>query len=836
MGRQEKPLSAETGGVGELAASLRRLRAAGGNVPYRTLAARVHVAPSTLSAAASGHRLPTWQVLSAYLRACGVTDDTAWRELWTRLNGRSPATAEGRAPDSYARGGGPGATHVPMAPTSFVGRVREVERVNELLGSARLLTLTGLGGVGKTRLAQQVARTAALHHRDGARWVELSEVASPGAVVPQTLAALGEVTEPGTPPLAGLVALLRERDLLLVLDNCEHTLSAAAEVVARVLRHAPGVTVLATSRRPLGVGGEHLYEVLPLPLTTGPGGALELLGARARAILPGLDWNSRDQECAQRICRRLDGVPLALEITARRLRFMSPAQLLSRLDSGLRDARELRNADPVAPRRHSSMRAVLDWSHELCTPEEQWAWAAFSVFVGQVEPDVAEAVCAPVHATEPTGGPPLTTEEADGPSSPEGASFSPVPAAGATLDALAGLVDHSVLTTVRMPDGSHRLTMLDSVREYGRSRLAERGRTALVQGRHLAWWVRFARRACERWHGPGQAELITAVRAELTHLRRAVEYGLAESTDPAAARAALDLVADLWWHCVAAGSLDEGRRWTTRALERTADPSRGRAPDRSRTRVLWMRAYLDAICGDMRAALRGAGTAASRARRSGDTGALAWSLLVLGLVRLLRGETEGAVALAERSLERFRTTGDHEGLQYAHNQLGTAYGQAGDTGRALAHLTEALEVARRTGEEWHRGYVLWSLSVVRLDRGETGAAREVLAEALTGRHRFPGRRCPAMLLDAVVRCALAEGRPPREAAVLHAATAAIWPGGAESLLFAFRAVVDRREESRAALRDALGGEALAAAEAEGAALTSVEAMERAARYCAADTP
>ncbi|MFF3626338.1 ATP-binding protein [Streptomyces sp. NPDC002164] len=782
-------------------------------------------------------------MLSAYLRACGVTDDTAWRELWTRLNGRSPATVAGPVPEPYAGGGGPGAVYVPETPTSFVGRAREVGRAHELLATTRLLTLTGLGGVGKTRLAQQVARTAALHHRDGARWVELSEVAGPGSVVLQTLAALGEVTAPGTRPLTGLVELLRDRNLLLVLDNCEHALAPTAEVVAGVLRHAPGVTVLATSRRPLGVGGEHLYEVLPLPLTTGPGGALDLLGARARAILPGLDWNSRDQECAQRICRRLDGVPLALEITARRLRFLSPAQLLSRLDSGLRDARDLRNADPAAPRRHSSMRAVLDWSHELCSPEEQWAWAAFSVFVGQVEPDAAEAVCAPVRAAGTAagtaggaaGGAALTTEAARGPSSATGTGPSSVTAAGATLDALAGLVDHSVLTAVRMPDGSHRLTMLDSVREYGRSRLAERGRTALVQGRHLAWWVRFARRACERWHGAGQAELIKAVRAELTHLRRAVEYGLVESTDPAAARAALELVADLWWHCVAAGSLDEGRRWTARALERTADPSRGLAPDRSRTRVLWMGAYLDAICGDMRAAMRGAGTAASRARRSGDTGALAWSLLVQGLVRLLRGETDRAVALTERSLAQFRTTGDPEGLQYAHNQLGTAYGQAGDTDRALTHLTDALEVARRTGEEWHRGYILWSVSVVRLDRGETGAAREVLAEALTGRHRFPGRRCPAMLLDAVVRCALAEGRSLREAAVLHAATAAIWPGGAESLLFAFRAVVDRREESRAALRNALGAEALAAAEAEGAALTPVEAMERAARHCAAET-
>ncbi|MFG2623996.1 ATP-binding protein [Streptomyces sp. NPDC048473] len=882
MGRQERPLDGDREPLIELATALRALRAAQGNPPYRTLAARVHVAPSTLSAAASGNRLPTWTALSAFLRACGVTDDSEWRARWTRLSGRDALPAAGRNTAAPLAPGGrplaprtphgrhapvrPPGIRVPDAPTSFVGRVDDLRRVHELLLSGRMVTLTGLGGVGKTRLAQQAARTAALRHRDGARWVELAEVTAPEVVVHQVLAALGEVTVPGVPPLAGLTALLCERDLLLVLDNCEHLIPATGRLIDAVLRGAPDITVLTTSRHPLGVGGEFLYAVPPLPLTTDRGGALDLLWARARSVRPDLQWSAADRDSAREICRHLDGVPLSMEIAARRLRFLSPAQLLERLDSGLHD---LGNADPAAPPRHGSLRAMLDWSHQLCSPDEQWAWAAFSVFSGQVPVDAAEAVCAPVPDPVPTAPVPAT-------------------ARGAVLDTLAGLVEHSVLTTVRTPDGAHRLMMLETVREYGRTLLAHRGGSELAARRHLDWWAGFAKNACGRWHGPGQAELIHTVRADLAPLRRATEYGLTEARDPAAVRVGAGLVADLWWHCIAAGSLDEGRRWTTRALERTTDasatdaargdaaradaargdaarPIAGRAdavrddfvrddaqdlvlprasaeetdpapcppapvPDHLRTRLMWMRAYLDAMCGDTGPALRGADRAADRARLSGDTVALAWSLLVQGLSCLMRGEPDRAVRLTERSLEHFRTAGSAEGLQHALSQLGTAHWQAGDVDRAHAHLTDAVAAAGRSGEEWHRGYTLWSLALLLLARGEPARARVTLAEALAGRQRFPDRRSPVTLLDALAQCALAERRGLREAAVLLAASAAIWPAS-EALLFGYEGLIERRTACRAALREALGGPVFDAADAEGATLTLAQAVDRAVCHC-----
>ncbi|MFF8915404.1 ATP-binding protein [Streptomyces sp. NPDC015032] len=892
MGRQEKPLDGDREALVELAAALRALRAAQGNPPYRTLAARVHVAPSTLSAAASGNRLPTWVALSAFLRACGVTDDTEWRARWNRLSGRDAPLAAGPNPgpppvrrgrpvaprtpyERQASGRSPG-VRVPDTPTSFVGRADDLRRVHELLSAGRMVTLTGLGGVGKTRLAQQTARSAALRHRDGARWVELAEVSAPESVANQVLAALGEVPVPGVPPLAGLVALLRDRDLLLVLDNCEHLIPATGRLIDAVLRGAPDITFLTTSRHPLGVGGECLCAVAPLPVTADRGGALDLLWARARSVRPDLRWGAADRESARQICRRLDGVPLSMEIAARRLRFLSPAQLLERLDSGLHD---LGNANPAAPPRHASLRAVLDWSHRLCSPDEQWAWAAFSVFSGQVPVEAAEAVCAPVPVRAPAAS------------------------RSAVLDSLAGLVDHSILTAVRTADGEHRLMMPETVREYGRTLLDGRGGAELAARRHLDWWAGFARSARERWHGPGQAELIRAVRAELAGLRRAHEYGLTESRDPAAVRVAAGMVADLWWHCVAVGSLDEGRRWMTRALHRTIDASAGGAsaadssaggastadspaadspavragragdihdavecddtrvcedtrvpvtrtlpvegtapapdppaptPAGVRTRLMWMRAYLDAMRGDADAALKGAVRAAGRARRSGDPCALGWSLLVQGLSLLMRGQPDRAVALTERSLGLFRTEGNAEGLQHALSQLGTAYWQAGDADRARTHLTDAAAAAARTGEEWHRGYILWSLALLLLARGEPAEARATLAEALTGRERFPDRRTPVALLDALAQCALAERRGLREAAVLLAASAAIWPAS-EALLFGYEGLIERRSACRAALRRALGERVFDAAVTEGATLTPAQAVGRAVRHCLSPT-
>ncbi|MEU2667259.1 NB-ARC domain-containing protein [Streptomyces sp. NPDC007164] len=801
--------------VAELAAALRALRKAQGSPPYRILASRAHVAPSTLSAAAAGNRLPTWTTLSAYLRACGVTNDVEWRAWWTRLSGHRPQPADGRhrgMADCRREADPLPAGRIPDTPTSFIGRVEEVRRVHELLQAGRMVTLTGLGGVGKTRLAQKVARTAALRHRDGARWVDLAEVSAPEGVVHQVLAAFGEVAPPGVPPLTALLAVLRGRSLLLVLDNCEHLIVPTGRVIDRVLREVPEVAVLATSRRRSGVGGEFLYTVPALPHRKGTGGAAELLWERARASRPDLEWHTTDWEHAQQICRHLDGVPLSIEIVAPRLRSLSPAQLLRRFDSGLPD---LGNSDPAAPKRHGSLRAMLDWSYELCGPEEQWAWAAFSTFGTQVPWDAAAAVCAPISSG--------AHEEA--------------------LEALAGLVEHSVLTTMQGPDGEHRLMMLETVRAYGQTRLDAKAGAQLVAVRHNEWWAAFARGACQRWHGPGQAELIREVRAELPSLRRAAEYSLMESQDLEVIRSGAALVADLWWHCIAVGSLDLGRRWIDRALARIGDdrmpgettremPAEQPSAESVRltTRLLWMGAYVDVMCGDTSSALRNADRAASRARSSGDTGALAWSLLVQGLSCLMRDQLVRSVALTKRSLDHFRAVEDTQGLQHALAQLGTVYWQAGEADKARAHLEAAVAAARGSGEEWHLGYVLWSLARLLVDCGEPVEARAALMEALASRQRFADRRAAAMLLDVLAQCALAEKRGLREAALLLAASAAIWPAE-EALLFDFPGLVEGRAACRASLLKVLGRRVFDAAVSEGEGLPLIEAVDRAVRHC-----
>ncbi|WP_284117510.1 ATP-binding protein, partial [Streptomyces fragilis] len=405
---------------------------------------------SSLSAAASGHRLPAWPVVAAYLEACGVTGTGEWHRRWRQAAGLAPeaepasrtpsgppprraaapsfpftgsATASARGPDP-ADEDGPGAAAegiphaprgVPDPPTRFVGRDHEVEEVCRLLAEHRLLTLTGVGGVGKTRLAQRAARTAGLLLRDGACWVELAEVGSPDVLPYAVVEGLGLApVPPHTTPTAHLADALHGREILLVLDNCEHLAAACARLAHLLLASTTGVRLLATSRLPLGPAAERLYVVPPLPEDA----SLALLTDRA-ALLADATWSPDDVEHARAVIRRLDGLPLAIEFAARRLRALSPGQLLDRLDERLP---LLSKGDPVAPERHRSLRAMLDWSHQLCTPAEQRLWARLSVFVGSISLEAAHAVWEAPGAGEAPG-----SGEGPGPDGALGADGVPGP-------------------------------------------------------------------------------------------------------------------------------------------------------------------------------------------------------------------------------------------------------------------------------------------------------------------------------------------------------------------------------------------------------------------------
>ncbi|SEB75668.1 Predicted ATPase [Streptomyces sp. TLI_105] len=430
--------------------------------------------------------------------------------------------------------------HLPDENPGFVGRRTELERVSAALADHRLVTVTGVGGVGKTRLALRAAHRAADGHPDGAWWTDLSQLDGDRLLVPLVADSVDLADHAPGMATTGLRRRLADARLLLVLDSCEHLAEPCARLVTELLAAAPGLTVLATSRRPLGVRGERVVALDPLP----PAGrdALELLRRASGEDFPAAGP-------AGEICVRLEGIPLALELAAAQIRLQGPEavrdQLGTRLDAppGARFDL-LAHTERVWPSRHQTLRAAIGWSHELSTPLERLLWARLSVFRGPFDLASATAVCA---------GGPLNR---------------------ATLpDALDGLVRSSV---VRPPDAAGRLRMLDTIREYGATWLDRTGETATVAERHATHFRGLARRAETAWHGARQLRWYRTVDAHHTDLRTALDRLL--RTDP---DAALDLVGSVAFAWSCRGRLHEARDGLEQAL--LLSESRGRA----RARALW---------------------------------------------------------------------------------------------------------------------------------------------------------------------------------------------------------------------------------------------------------
>ncbi len=411
-----------------------------------------------------------------------------------------------------------------------------------MLRSAPVVTLVGPGGVGKTRLAQRLARQVEKVFPDGVVMVELAAGQDTRALSSTVASALG-VDPQGIAPDVAIAAYLRTRRVLLVLDNCEHLVEAAADLLRGLLPDTPQLRVLATSRQALGLEEEHVMTVEALGVPTTEEAAsgrirhvesVALLVDRARAVDPGFHLDRGNAEAVATLCRALDGIPLAIELAAPRLRHLSLTQLLDRLDDPLG---LLTTGPRGAPRRHQTLRAVLDWSHDLCSPDEQALWARLSVFEGGADLTAVEAVCAQ---------PGISTAEV-----------------------LAALVDKS-LVTVAQVDGDTRYRMLETIRDYGLGLLADRGETDLLRSRHRDHDLALAKEWRAAWFGPDQVALLTRVGADLGNMRACLRYSL---DDEHTASTGLELASALAWYWVPAGAVDEGRRWFDRALRMEHAPS-----------------------------------------------------------------------------------------------------------------------------------------------------------------------------------------------------------------------------------------------------------------------
>ena len=444
--------------------------------------------------------------------------------------------------------------NLPRQLTSFVGREREIEEATRLLGSAPLLTLTGPGGVGKTRMALELAANLLDGYDDGAWAVELGSIADPDLIANTIASTFGVGEEPGRPLLSAVAEHLRGRRLLLILDDCEHVLAAAARAADTIMRADPGVRIIATSREPLGISGEVLFPVpslaVPNPdrvLTGDPIGqydALRLFAERCAAAQPSFRVTDSNVASIAQLCRRLDGIPLALELAAARSRVLSVEQIAARLDDRFN---LLTGGSRIAVPRHQTLRATIDWSYDLLTQPERAVLRRLSTFAGGSSIEAAEAVCA---------GDPVESFE--------------------VLDLLARLVDRSLVVPEPSADET-RFTMLETVREYARERLVESGEADDVRRRHRDWYLALVEEAEPAFfRGPEPGYWLERLDREHDNLRAALAWSEEGADD---AEAGLRLAAGLWRFWEIRGFLQEGRGWLERMLRSSArrDPRNKRS-------------------------------------------------------------------------------------------------------------------------------------------------------------------------------------------------------------------------------------------------------------------
>jgi len=581
--------------------------------------------------------------------------------------------------------------------TSFVGRRHATAEVKRLL-SARLVTLTGVGGTGKSRLALHVAKEQRRAYADGVCLVELAVLQDPSLVGNAVATALGLTDLSNRDPETVLVNHLADKRLLLVLDNCEHLVDGCAHLVARLLSAAPGLRVLATSRESLGIAAEYVCPVPPLSVPN-PGSsllgqfdshrfeALALFEQRAGAVVPGFTLTRDNEAAVVRLCQRLDGLPLAIELAAARLRTLTVTDILARLEDRFR---LLTGNDRAAPARHQTLRAAVEWSFDLCSELERTLWARLSVFAGEFDLAAAEQVCA---------GDDLLGEE--------------------VFTGVAGLVDKSLL--VRGEDGpTARYRMLETIRQYGQEVLTG-GEKVVVRRRHRDYYLRLAEHAEADWFGPNQVEWLNRLQADQPNLWAALEFCL---TQPRQARCGLRMAGALYWYWPQR-AIRDGRRWLDRVLAADTEPS----PER--TMALSAVGLIATTQGDTPHALAALDECADLARRFGDERALGRALHFMGLTRCLEDDLPAAVIAHEQALAHYTNADAEDPLKaLALCELGMMVGVLGDTERAVALCQEGIAICEARGERWARAWGLWHLALVRWRQHDLPQVDLDLQEAL----------------------------------------------------------------------------------------------------------
>jgi predicted ATPase len=646
--------------------------------------------------------------------------------------------------------------NLPAETNRLVGRAAELTQIGLLLERSRLVTVSGVAGVGKTRLALRAIADLAPRFADGAGWVELSPL-DDGIALPYAIAEALPLADQTNRPMIDVVAdYLADRELLLVLDTCEHIADACALAAEALLAAAPKLRILTTSRCALNVSDEEILAIAPLPVPDAPrpvpdsaagadaaaagaGTAAEVLGAdgedavtllaeRAAQATPGFKvtlWNRAD---VVSLCRRLDGLPLAIELAAARLAEMPIRELTDRLADRFAVLGDIDpDADDADPPWHQALRTAIGWSHQLCSPAERLAWARASVFAGSFDTETAGQVCADDR---------LPAEQ--------------IPAL------LHSLADKSILTRVPVPDAEPRLRMLDSIRDYGAFWLRNLDEERRLQRRHRDVYLDLACRGESAWLGSEQLAWYDRMTAEHDNLRAALEFAIADTEG----HTALELTSALWFFWYTCGFNKEGQHYLERAL--AADPTPGPA----RTMALWACGFVLLAQGDFDAAGALADQSAAEAESQGDDSAAAMAQALAMCAAWTRGDAQRAISLIERLRTAPRQDIPLFAALLAKVVHGHVYVAQGNPTAAIAVLEELHAECEQNGEHWMRSYADFFRAQAEMASGRPLVAQTYARAALKTKHRMHDSVGIAFAIDMLGWAAGAIGRPERAARLL----------------------------------------------------------------------
>lgn len=688
--------------------------------------------------------------------------------------------------------------------TDFVGRQDELAQLTALLSGSRLVTVVGPGGVGKTRVALVAAAQAAASYPDGPWIVELSNLRDP-LLLPNTVAGvLGLPEQDSRSALDALLEYMRGRRLLLILDTCEHLLDACAALAQAVLRATPCVAVLATSRQPLDMPGEHTFPIGPLPVPetdqselASSGDAVELFALRAAAAVPDFAVTPGNVASVVQLCRRLDGIPLAIELAAVQLRTLPLAELLNRLN---RRFDVLLGGRPGALARHQTLRTAIEWSYELCSPAQRRLWARLSVFAGRFSIAAVEEVCAEVSLEQPE-----------------------------VVESLIGLVDKSVV----LREGEW-YRMLDTLREFGAERLVSSGELASCRARHIGRYLARARYFGAHFADDDQMDRYHELRTVHNNLRAALEYALEPEDEPASSgalpgavtaaapagavatvtserwRSGAELACSLYGYWQISGLLGEGGYWLTKALDRFPHAGLERA------QALVNRGFLRSFQGDVKNALADCEAGTAMALSIGDDGTVARGYQHKQLTLTFLGRHDEAMQTAGEARSRLRACGDRAGELMLMAQLGHLHQLSGRPDRAVSVCEEGLAMLGPSAhEQWIQTYLyfVYGIALFQLP-GREADCDLMLRKALSGKQELGDVIGMAYALDVLGWLSLKNGSPAQTAWLLGAAEP-LWERGG-SVRFSGTAIMEEfHQQAAKAAADSLGAGSYSATYAAG---------------------